>query len=114
MSWGQKRLVNQTGSPLQVTLRVRKSADPRENLGAKSVSMNAGDDIRVTYGDDANPFLNGIELVAFRDGAVLARQDVVILRGSPLDNELNTRDTISLLFVGGAFLLQAANTWTTR
>lgn len=110
--WGEKQIANVTGNDLTVTFNIRLSADPRQSAGKKTIAMRNGESTRVVYGDASNPFLNGIELIAIRDGSIIATQEVVIVRGSPLDDQLNKNDTITFGFVNGAFVVRPSNTWT--
>lgn len=112
MQWGQKRFINATGNQLSVTLDIRLSSNPANNAGKKTFNMAVGQSLMEVYGDQQNPFLNGFELIAYRDGAILAQQRIVVKRGSPLDNQLNMNDTVTFLFANGSFYLQASNTWT--
>jgi hypothetical protein len=110
--WGQKQLVNDTRYDLTITLNIRLSADPRYNAGKKTISMRPGESTRVIYGDERNPFLNGIEMIAILNGSIIATQELVITRGSDFDNKLNVNDTLAFLFANGAFVVRPSNTWT--
>ena len=121
-----KTLINRTGNPLQVTLIVRKGDHPDQTAGTVDVELGARpiaaaatgsdgeaqDDTsvqEVTYGDDVDIYLNGLKATMIENGSGIGRRDVVIDRGSPLDNELNTHDTIEFLFDGKALLISATN-----
>lgn len=117
-----KTLINRTGHHLKVTLNVRKGDHPDDNAGTVDVSLGvlppssevttlAGDASvqDVTYGNDVDIYLNGLTATMIADGSGVGRRDVVVERGSPLDNELNTNDTIEFSFDGEAILVSATN-----
>jgi hypothetical protein len=117
-----KTLINRTGHYLRVTLIVRKGDHPENNAGSVDVSLGVRrpssevttitDDSSVkdiTFGSDVDIYLNGLTATMIADGSGVGRRDVVVDRGSPLDNELNTNDTIVFSFDGEAVLVSATN-----
>jgi hypothetical protein len=117
-----KTLINRTGHYLRVTLIVRKGDHPENNAGSVDVSLGVRrpssevttitDDSSVkdiTFGNDVDIYLNGLTATMIADGSGVGRRDVVVDRGSPLDNELNTNDTIVFSFDGEAVLVSATN-----
>jgi hypothetical protein len=114
---GMKKLINRTGHELRVTLVVRRGDHPTEIAGTVDVIMGAGPDEasgepsvqEVTYGDDVNIYLNGIETTLIVDGSAVGQRRIVVERGSELDNALNTNDTIEFLYDGKAVLISATN-----
>jgi hypothetical protein len=117
-----KTLINRTGHHLRVTLIVRKGDHPENNAGSVDVSLGVRrpssevttitDDSSVkdiTFGSDVDIYLNGLTATMIADGSGVGRRDVVVDRGSPLDNELNTNDTIVFSFDGEAVLVSATN-----
>jgi len=117
-----KTLINRTGHQLRVTLIVRKGDHPENNAGSVDVSLGVRrpssevttitDDSSVkdvTFGSDVDIYLNGLTATMIADGSGVGRRDVVVDRGSPLDNELNTNDTIVFSFDGEAVLVSATN-----
>lgn len=117
-----KTLINRTGNELRVTLIVRKGDDPEHTAGTVDVVLGAGpsagedsasaDDKNVqdvTYGNDVDIYLNGITATMVEKGSGIGRRDVVLERGSVLDRELNTHDTIEFLFDGKTILVSATN-----
>lgn len=115
---GMKTLINHTGSDLKVTLIVRKGDSPEGNAGTVDVHLAAGpgpaggpDESRrvVTYGDDVDIYLNGIETTLISKGAALGKREVVVKRGSAFDDQLNTNDTIEFLYDGHQVLVSASN-----
>lgn len=116
---GKKTLVNRTGNELKVTLIVRKGDLPDGNAGTVEVHLKAaaatgpsdtdGSRQEVTYGDEVDIYLNGLETLLVKDGAGIGKREVVIERGSALDDELNKHDTIEFLFDGKQVLWSASN-----
>lgn len=115
---GMKTLVNRTGYPLEVTLVVRKGDHPAAEAARVTVQLAAKDDAateqdesvrEVAYGNAVDIYLNGILTRLTTDGGALDQQHLVIDRGSPLDRELNTNDTLDFLFDGQTVLVSARN-----
>jgi hypothetical protein len=115
---GMKKLINRTGSDLKVTLVVRAGDQPDQTAGSVEVDMAAGPDKKsgkdgsvqnVSYGNDVDIYLNGIETRMIHDGSAIGERRVVIERGSKLDNALNTNDTIEFLYDGKSILISATN-----
>ncbi|MGY4363980.1 hypothetical protein ACVW1A_000045 [Bradyrhizobium sp. LB1.3] len=117
-----KTLINRTVHHLRVTLIVRKGDHPENNAGTVDVSLGVrppssdvttiADDAGVkdvAYGNEVDIYLNGLTATMIADGSGVGRRDVVVDRGSPLDNELNTNDTIVFSFDGEAVLVSATN-----
>jgi hypothetical protein len=117
-----KTLINRTGNELRVTLIVRKGDHPDETAGTVDVVLGAAPKITeaaktadnkneqdVTYGNDVDIYLNGLSILMVKDGSGIERRDVVLTRGSALDNELNMHDTIEFLFDGKSILVSATN-----
>ncbi|CAG9203431.1 conserved hypothetical protein [Paraburkholderia sabiae] len=115
---GRKTLINHTGNDLEVTLIVRKGDRPEGNAGTVDVHLAAGPDTQtgkdgsrqiVTYGNDVDIYLNGIETTLIAKGAAIGKREVVVERGSAFDNQLNTNDTIEFLYDGHQVLVSASN-----
>jgi hypothetical protein len=115
---GMKKLINKTGNDLRITLIVRKGDQPDENAGTVDVYLAAGPDEQtgedkskqdVTYGDDVDIYLNGIETIMIENGSALGKREIVVKRGSALDNQLNTSETIEFLYDGQQVLVSASN-----
>ena len=114
-----KTLINRTGNDLKVTLVVRNGETPGTDFGTVDVHLAAatagsaaeagGSCQQVQYGDDTDVYLNGIEMVLIKDGAGIGKREVVVERGSSLDDRLNTRDTIEFLFDGKQVLWSSSN-----
>jgi hypothetical protein len=63
----------------------------------------------VTYGDDVDIYLNGIEMAMIENGSAVGERRIVVDRGSGLDKALNTNDTIEFLYDGKSILISATN-----
>ena len=115
---GMKKLINRTGCDLKVTLIVREADQPDKTAGSVDVELAAGPDKttgkdnsvqHVSYGNDVNIYLNGIETTMVKDGSAVGDRRIVIERGSAFDDALNTNDTIEFLYDGKAILISATN-----
>jgi hypothetical protein len=115
---GMKKLINRTGNELKVKLIVRRSNHTTETAGTVDLDLAAGPDNAsgedrseqdVTYGNDLDIYLNGIETTMIVDGSAVGKRQVVVERGSEIDKELNTNDTIEFLFDGESILISATN-----
>lgn len=115
---GMKKLINRTGNELKVTLIVRRGDHPSETAGTVDVDLAAGPNDAsgedksvqdVSYGDDVNIYLNGIETTMIEDGSAVGKRELVVKRGSEVDNALNTHDTIEFLYDGNTVLISATN-----
>lgn len=115
---GMKKLINRTKSDLKVTLVVRAGDQPDKTAGTVDVKLAAGPDEEsgkddsvqnVSYGNDVDIYLNGIETQMIKDGSAVGERQLVIERGSKLDNALNTNDTIEFLYDGKSILISATN-----
>ena len=115
---GVKELINRTGNDLEVTLIVREGDSPSKTAGTVDVKLAAAPDKdsgvdnsrkTVTYGDDVNIYLNGIETQMILKGSVVGERRIMFDRGSGLDNALNTNDTIEFLYDGKSILISATN-----
>jgi hypothetical protein len=113
-----KTLINRTGGDLKVVLIVRKGDHPSDTAGSVVVELAAGSDQetgeedlmqRVSYGNDTDIFLNGLELTMQAKGAETTSRSVVAVRGSKLDRILNTNDTIDFRYDGQNVLFSASN-----
>ena len=109
---GKKLFINNCGNKINVTVFNRLSSNPAQTRDQIEFSLESRERKMVTYGNDQNPYLNGFNLIAYLNGAILAQQKIVITRGSPLDNQLNMNDSVIFLFSNGSFYIQTSNTWT--
>jgi hypothetical protein len=104
---GRKLFTNKSPCLLLVTLVIRKSADPRDRAGTKDFQLSGGQSQWQEYGDNVDIYLNGIDLTAVANGTMIGNQHFVIVRGSPLDNELNMFNAVDFTFDGLFFYLSA-------
>jgi len=122
MAWGQepgpvkqfpaatKRFVNQTGGYVQVTLVVRSGDDPsKPPFKVVPFDIDAGKEVVQQYGDGNNPYLNNIEVKLILSGNLAVRANLVIARGSPVDVDYNTHDTMVFMYKSSAILLEVRN-----
>ena len=101
-----KKLINKTGHDLEATLIIRKCDHPTDTAGTVEVKLppctyearDDGSTIVVPYGNDEDIFLNGIEARLNLGGKSVANRRVVLERGTPLDNLLNTNNTIEFFY----------------
>lgn len=109
---GQKRFINGTGLLLNIVAINRLSSDPAKTRQQVELTLQRDESQKLTYGDDQNPYLNGFSLTAIRDGSIVYQSEIIIRRGSPLDDQLNMHDTVTFLLSNGSFHIQVSNTWT--
>lgn len=103
---GRKLFTNKSGYAMSVTLMIRASEDPRHQAGTKEFWLDAGQSAWQEYGNNIDIYLNGFGLQAVENGAIRAEQSIVIVRGSPLDNELNMFNAVDFnLTNNGMFLV---------
>jgi hypothetical protein len=100
---GRKLFTNQSPHSMSVTLVVRQSEDPRNQAGTKEFQLPARQSQWQEYGDNIDIYLNGIKLVAVFNGQLLGQQYIVITRGSPPDNDLNTRNGVDFGYANNTF-----------
>ena len=102
---GSKLFSNFSNYDLNVTLVVRGGDDPRNPGGSVDFELPPGQSAWQTYGNDSNVYLNGIKLVAYLVGSLFAEQQIVVTRGSPLDDELNMRNAVDFSWENGTFVV---------
>lgn len=98
----QKTFLNNTSRDINVTIVIRAGDDPSHTAGTQNLTVNANSQQQVTYGNDANIYLNGLSLTPVNpDGLFGELKFVVTKRGSPIDDALNTN---SVMVLDGAFV----------
>jgi hypothetical protein len=102
---GEKLFTNTSPYAMAVTLVIRANEDPRNQAGTKEFALSSGQSQWQSYGDNNNIYLNGVKLIATFNGQMLGQQYIVITRGSPLDNQLNTRNGVDFTFAADSFTL---------
>lgn len=92
-----KILVNKSGTDFSnVALQTRRGSDPANQGPVVQVGpLKNGASTKVSYGDDQNPFLNGITIVFSISGSTAEQNQMVATRGSAWDNVMNTHNTVT-------------------
>lgn len=103
---GLKLFTNTTEYHLSITLLVRASEDPRNQADPVSFELAPGQANWHEYGNDIDIYLNGINLISFMCGQMISQQQIVISRGSTLDDDLNTRNAVEFQFANGSFTIR--------
>jgi hypothetical protein len=104
---GKKLFTNTSRINLYVTLLVRKSADPHDQAGMKEFVLNGGQSSWHEYGNNIDIYLNGVKLAAVTAGDMIGEQKIVVVRGSPFDNLLNTRNAVDFVYSNGVFSMSS-------
>ncbi|NHZ33339.1 hypothetical protein [Massilia rubra] len=94
---GRKLFTNQSAYALAVTLQIRRSDNPNNLAGTKQFTLAPSESQWQDYGNDSDIYLNGFKLVASQNGALIGQQDIVVVRGSPLDNQLNMFNAVDFI-----------------
>lgn len=104
---GKKIFINNTGKDLEITLYVRQGANPINQATNQNVdfSLKNGEQKWIVYGDYYNVYLNGIKLIASYEGKIVSNSEIVIVRGSSLDNQLNTNNAVEFRFDGRFYIV---------
>ncbi len=112
---GTKTLANRSSSSLTVTLFGRNGSDPSTPSDRKvTVNIAAGQTLYdVRYGDDQNPYLNGLA-ITLNNGSSNVEQTLRVLRRGDvgtLDNKLNANSILDINYSEStnAFSLTAHN-----
>lgn len=107
----EKLFVNRSGRPLEVELFVRRADDLHADAAPVRFALGTGDALdaaggpdncrRLRYGTDIDIYLNGLSVTASGEGGASRVQFRVAARGAPLDDLLNTNNTIEIRDEGG-------------
>jgi hypothetical protein len=109
----QKLMVNQTNYTINGTLTVRSGNNPGgQEWGQVPFILQPNSQEMVPYGDANDPYVDQLEISAMTDGAVLLTDQIVITRGSALDNQFNMNDTVYINISAQNVEITTANTWT--
>lgn len=108
---GSKKFQNETGWDLSVLLSVRAGSTPGHIWKQVPFSLSRGTDQVIKYGNEDNPFLDGISLNAVASGEIVATQEFVFKRGSQIDDDFNTNDTVIFYREDEQILMRFENTW---
>jgi hypothetical protein len=103
---GQKLFTNTSPYQLNVSLLVRISADPSNQLSDPvEFSLPPNGSGWQSYGDNINIYLNGINLLAVTNGSIVSSGYFVIKRASDLDNELNQHNAVNFTYQDNTYKL---------
>jgi hypothetical protein len=100
---------NRTPYDLSVQLTVRAGDTPGHTFGFVNVVIPSNTDQFVGYGNDSNPYLDGISLHGAGNGNKVASQETVLTRGSAVDNAFNTNDTVSFTQANQSIVMGFSN-----
>ena len=102
-----KLVIEDTGDPkdftndVQIWLIPRKGDDPAypsaESESTPGIWLSTDNPVNISYGDDENPYLDGINVAWSFMGLLQEATFRVVSRGDAIDNALNTRDTFSII-----------------
>ncbi|WP_438346947.1 right-handed parallel beta-helix repeat-containing protein [Paenibacillus sp. FA6] len=106
---GIKTFINNDQGVLQITLFVRQGADPINQDGTATFTLNPGQTMSVQFGNESNPFLNGLTLFTIFAGDLYSKIQFVTVRESELDNLLNTNDVITISKVLTDYVISGSN-----
>jgi len=96
-----KKLVNQSGLTLTVECVTRQGSDPSQSGIIVTTQLQPNARQTIEYGNDQNPYLNGVIVSSCSNGAFANGAQLVQVRGSAFDNVLNTNDTLTFSGSGG-------------
>lgn len=107
-----KLFINNTGYEINGNLTVRKGTQPGTNLNSVQFVLNAamGSQQTINYGDAANIFVNQLEVSSLANGGYIVSNQLVVTRGSALDDLFNRNDTIYIAFQNQSFVITSSNT----
>lgn len=105
----EKIFINNSLATLQITLFIRQGANPVNQDGTSSFTLNPGQTLTITYGDAQNTFLNGILLFTIFAGDLYSKIQFVTVSGSELDDLLNTNDTVTIAKVLTDYVISGSN-----
>ncbi|HEY1293697.1 MAG TPA: hypothetical protein VGJ60_11500 [Chloroflexota bacterium] len=100
---GRKLFTNKCPYRSNVTLVIRSSDNPKNTAGTKDFWLDPHQSAWQEYGDNVNIYLNGIKLATYRNGQLLGQQEIVIVRGSELDDRLNMHNAVDIALEGGSY-----------
>jgi hypothetical protein len=106
---GVKTFANQTDAPLTMTLFVRAGDNPANYAGTMAFSLNPHESKTIEYGNAQNVYVNGYVLISAFNGEIMTKQEVVTVRGCPLDNQFNMNSKFEVGLQAGTFVINAHN-----
>lgn len=106
---GIKSFTNNTGSALHVCIFVRAGSQPGCVLRCICFCLIANETKVITYGNECNPFLDGVKAYQCTNGQYLCTKTCVTERGSDADNLLNTNSKIYFCLENSSIVVSASN-----
>jgi hypothetical protein len=107
---GIKNIVNKTSSLLVGSITPRIGSNPQQSGPPVMFEIPAGQSQTVTYGNDQNPFMNGMTASSKTDGTSLLEGNwQVISRGGFVDDLFNTNSTITVTQAKTGLLIDGSN-----
>ncbi|WP_295793749.1 hypothetical protein [Mucilaginibacter sp.] len=109
-----KLFVNNTGYEINGNLTVRAGSQPGQNLNSVQFVLDSsmGSQQVVNYGDPNNLFMDQLEISTLALGGYIISNQIVVTRGSIIDDMFNTNDTITIALNNQSFVVTTSNTWT--
>lgn len=106
---GSKTLINSTGVYVNGVLNVRKGSNPQDHLKDVNFSLDPGQTKTVQYGDDQNPFLNGVSYEYKPSGSLVSFSAQVATRGSQWDDVFNTNSKLTFHDISPSASISGSN-----
>lgn len=107
--YGQKQFVNNTPDFLSVQITPRIGDTPGNEGPPVNFSLAPGQSADPIYGNDQNPFVDGISVNIVENGNITATQEFVLTRGSTVDNDFNMNGTVIFNLVGNSIVMAFSN-----
>ena len=93
-----KKLINKSEFDIRVSLYVRSNSKVGKDAGENTVSLKPKETLDVSFGTTNDRVLNGVGLVAFHQGEMLAAAEVFVMREqNELDTLLNGNDALAIV-----------------
>ncbi|MGE6489024.1 hypothetical protein [Paenisporosarcina sp. NPDC076898] len=105
----EKTFVNNSMATLIITIFIRQGADPVNQDGSESFTLNPQESLLVEYGDETNEFLNGFVLFTIFEGDLYSKVQFTTAVGTELDDLLNTNNIITFTKVGTDYVVSGSN-----
>lgn len=108
-----KLFINNTGYAVNGNLTVRMGSQPGQNHSSVQFSLDPamGSQLVVNYGDASNVFMDQLEVSTLALGGYIVCNQIIVTRGSVLDDMYNTNDTVTLSLSNQCFAIRTSNTW---
>jgi len=109
-----KLFINNTGYQINGNLTVRAGSEPSNQLNSVQFVLDPtiGSQLMVYYGDDSNPFVDGLETAGLINGGSIILNQTVVSRAGEMDDMFNCNDTITVALADQCFVIAGSNTWT--